>query len=386
MANTITSLIPDVYAALDVVSRELVGFIPSVARDSRADRVALNQTLRSFATPANTAGLNITPAMAFPTAAYQTIANKALTISKSRAFPFSWTGEEQYSLDANGPGYLSIRQDQIAQALRAAVNEVETDLAALAYKNSSRATGTAGTTPFATTLADSANVLKILKDNGAPESDRHLIINTTTGAAVRSLLQLTKANEAADTSLLRQGIILDVHGFVIRESAQLSSVTKGTAAGATTDNAGYAVGATTITLASAGTGTILAGDVVTFAGDSNQYIVATGDSDVSNGGTIVLNAPGLRVAIATSATNITVGGNFTPNVAFTRNAFLLATRLPAVPSEGDLAIHREVITDPRSGLSFELAVYPGYRMMHCEIGLNWGVLAVKPEHSAVLLG
>jgi hypothetical protein len=59
MANTLTNLIPDAYAALDVVSRELTGFIPSVARDPQADEVALNQTLRIDVTPPNTAGLNI---------------------------------------------------------------------------------------------------------------------------------------------------------------------------------------------------------------------------------------------------------------------------------------------------------------------------------------
>ena len=38
MANTLTNLIPDLYTALDVVSRELVGMIPGVTRDASGDR------------------------------------------------------------------------------------------------------------------------------------------------------------------------------------------------------------------------------------------------------------------------------------------------------------------------------------------------------------
>ena len=45
---------------------------------------------------------------------------------------------------------------------------------------------------------------------------------------------------------------------------------------------------------------------------------------------------------------------------------------------------REVVTDPRSGLSFELAVYPGYRMVHYEIGVLWGAKVLKPEHICLL--
>ena len=52
MANTLTNLIPDIYAALDVVSLELVGFVPAVTLDPQAARGAIGQTLRSAVTPA----------------------------------------------------------------------------------------------------------------------------------------------------------------------------------------------------------------------------------------------------------------------------------------------------------------------------------------------
>lgn len=78
---------------------------------------------------------------------------------------------------------------------------------------------------------------------------------------------------------------------------------------ASTNSAGYAIGATTITLASSGTGLIAAGEYVQFAGDGNSYLVATGDADVSNGGSIVIAAPGLLQAIPASNTAITRSGS-----------------------------------------------------------------------------
>lgn len=385
MANTLTNLIPDAYAALNVVSRELVGFIPAVMRDATADRLAIGATLRSAQAPVNTAGKDITAAMALPAAADQTIANVPFTIQKARAFPFSWNGEQQQAVNS-GPGYLTVQQQQIAQAIRAAVNEIELDIATAASAGASRAYGTAGTTPFATNLADPAQIRKILDDNGAPKTDRQLVIDTSAGAALRTLAQLTKANEAADTSMLRQGTLLDIHGFAIRESAQVITSTAGTAASATTDNAGYAVGATVLTLASAGTGTLVAGDVVTFAGDTNKYVIASGDADVSNGGTITLAAPGLRKAMSAATKAITVVAAAARNIGFSRDAILLGARLPALTTPGDMAIMRETLTDPVSGLSFELAVYPGYRMCNFEIGIAWGVVVEKPAHTAILLG
>lgn len=379
MSNTLTNLVPSLYESLDIVSRELVGFIPSVALDASAAEAALNQSIYVPITPAS-AAQNVTPSMTIPTAADQVMSSTVIQITKSREVPFSWAGEEQRGLNKNGPGYNNIKRDQMTQAMRTLCNEVEVDLAVEAYKNASRAYGTAGTTPFATDLSATAQLRKILADNGAPLADLNMVIDTAAGAKMRTLTQLSKANEAADTSLLRQGVLLDVHGFAIRESAgvQIAAIGTGTLYVA---NGAQVVGTTAIVLKT-GTGTVVAGDIVTFAGDTNQYVVNAG---IAAPGTITIGNPGLRVALA-DGTAMTITAAHTSNVAFQRNAIVLVARAPAKPEEGDLRIDSLTVTDPRSGLSFEVSMWPGNRMVEYKIALAWGVKAIKPAHIAMLQG
>lgn len=384
MANDLNGLIPTIYNALDTVSRELVGIIPAVSSDMTFERAAKGQKVKSPVTTGATA-TDIAPDVTPPDDGDQNIGSVEMEITKARRVPVRWNGEEKRGLDNNGASYNVILRDQFAQGMRTLVNEVEADLAALHLK-ASRAVGTAGTTPFASGLGDTAQALKLLKDNGAPASDLQMVIDTTAGANMRTLAQLNKANEANDDSLLRRGVLLDVHGFAIRESAQIKSHTAGTGALATTDATGYAVGAKEITLASAGTGTILIGDAISFAGDPNKYIVVAGDTDVSNGGKVTIAAPGLRKAIPAAATAITVTAGSVRNMVFPRSAIALATRAPALPQQGDSAVDRTIITDPVSGLSFEVSVYAQYRQVQYEIALAWGCAALKPEHIGLVLG
>lgn len=383
-ANTLTGLIPDLYAGLDTVSRELVGFIPSVGRAPGVERAAVGQSV-VYNVSQETAAFDITPAMNTPEPADQTLSSGSMAITKSRGVAFGWTGEEQRGLNT-GPGYMSVQAANFAQGLRTLVNEMESDIAVAASAAASRAYGTAGTTPYATNLGDSAQLRKILDDNGAPLSERSQVIDTSAGAALRTLQNLTRANEAGQAMTLRDGELLNIHGFSIKESAQIVGHAAGTGAGATTDGAGYAEGATVITLAAAGTGSILAGDVITFAGDANKYVVVSGDASTVDGGSITIAKPGLLQAIPAAATAITVASDYTANVGFARDAIHFVTRAPALPQEGDAAIDRMMITDPRSGMSFEISLYAGYRKIRAEVGAAWGVKGVKPEHIALLLG
>ena len=380
MANNITALVPDIYEALDIVSRELTGMIPSATMNASASTAAVGQNIRVDVEPAGNVS-DISPAMVVPDPTGQTSGSTDIVITKSRAAEFGFNGDEQLGLQ--GAGYQNVRAAKIAQAIRAVTNEVETDLCAL-QSTFSRAYGTAGSSPFNTSndYTDASNVLKILKDNGAPLQDNQLVIDTSAG--VNLLGKQAAVADAGSDSILRQGVLLDVNGMPIRESAQVNTSVAGTSANAVSA-AAHVVGQTSIVLKAAGTGTIVAGDVISFAGDTNKYVVVTGAAAVS-GATIVISAPGLQVAQGTGDKAITITTAATRNMAFNRSAIVLASRAPARPSEGDMATDVIVITDPRSGLSMEFAMYKGYRKVRYEVGLAWGVKNIKPEHTALLLG
>lgn len=387
MANTLTGLYPIMYNAMEVVSRELIGFVSAVSRDNTAEMAAVDQTVRSPVVPAMSAS-DITPANIAAAGTDQTIDYVDITISNQRKVTFNLTGEEERGLSSNN---ATIAQQRFAQAFRTLANEIETDLAEL-YVNASRAYGTPGTTPFGTgdDLTDVSEVMRILNDNGAPSSDRHIVLGS---AAVAKLLgkqpSVFRVNEAGEAMGRRFGMLSDLFGGEFHHSGQVQQHTMGTAYDDSPDYlineaSGYSIGDTTLTLDGGNSGTILAGDVITLAGDDQKYVVKTALA----GNDVVIQDPGLRQAVANDVA-LTVGGGqsaYTANMAFTRDALQLAARVPAVPSGGDQADDRMIMQDPVSGLPFEISVYRQYRQVTYEVAICWGVKAIKPEHMALLLG
>lgn len=390
MANTLTSLIPTIYAALNKVSRERVGFIPAVTRDSSLERAALNQSILVPIVPPTTAEADNTPAVTAPDTGDQTVGNVEVTISKSKHIPVRWGGEETKGL-LNAGNYNDINQQRFEQAFRRLGNLIEIDLAST-YKYASRAVGTPGTTPFGTAndFSDFANALQIMDDNGAPPSDLQLVLSNSAMRNIRAKQSsLFKANEASTDELLRNGMVARVEGLNLHQSGQVALHAIGTNNGsATTTNAGFAAGSTTLALASAGTGTIVEGDQINIASENNgiSYGVRTGDTDVSNGGSIVLNEPGLLIAIGASARAITTAAAYRANMVFHKSAIVLVTRAPAMPPQGDAAVDVKMITDPISGLSYEIALYQQFRQNVIHVSIAWGWKAIKQAHIGVLFG
>jgi len=378
MANVLTDLAGDIYTAADIVGRELTGASSSVMRNTSNERASIGDPIRSFFTRQATA-ISPSPSMTIPEGTDQSVDNKTLTISKDRAVQIPWTGEDMKHVN-NGSGFDTIYGDQIRQAMRTISNEIEADVLIEGYQNASRAVGTAGTTPFGSDFDVVAEARQILVDNGTPiDNQITMVLNTLAGTKLRNLAQLQKVNESGGAELLRQGALLDLQGIMLKESAGVQAHTQGTGTGNQVN--GTQAAGDTVILADTGQGTIVAGDVVTFAGDTNKYVVTVALS----GGQFEIASPGLRVAPADDAA-ITVGGSYTGNIAFHRNAIELVMRAPAVPAGGDTADDEMMVQDPSSGLVFAIRSYKGYRKAMFEVAAVWGQRCWKPDFVATILG
>jgi hypothetical protein len=378
MANVLTDLAGDIYTAADIVGRELTGASSSVMRNTSNERASIGDPIRSFFTRQATA-ISPSPSMTIPEGTDQSVDNKTLTISKDRAVQIPWTGEDMKHVN-NGSGFDTIYGDQIRQAMRTISNEIEADVLIEGYQNASRAVGTAGTTPFGSDFDVVAEARQILVDNGTPiDNQITMVLNTLAGTKLRNLAQLQKVNESGGAELLRQGALLDLQGIMLKESAGVQAHTQGTGTGNQVN--GTQAAGDTVILADTGQDTIVAGDVVTFAGDTNKYVVTVALS----GGQFEIASPGLRVAPADDAA-ITVGGSYTGNIAFHRNAIELVMRAPAVPAGGDTADDEMMVQDPSSGLVFAIRSYKGYRKAMFEVAAVWGQRCWKPDFVATILG
>jgi hypothetical protein len=388
VSNTLTSLIPSIYAGLNVVAREMIGIIPAVTRNSGIERAAVGQSIVIPAAPAVTASA-ITPGVTPPNDGDQVFANTAITIDSAYRVPIRWNGEEMRGINS-GPGMNTLIVQQWAQAFRTLANQIEANVVAKAVASASRATGTAGTTPFGSpsNLQDLSNAAQILDDNGAPMSDRQLVLGSKAINNLRGVQSLLfKVNEAGTDALLRDGVLGRLEGFDVHNSYGVKSVTKGTGANYVLASGTYPVGTTSLALVT-GTGTINPGDAITLAGDTNVYmVVGTG---IAAPGTITIGGPGLLQAHA-AADALTVGNSYAPNLAFSRSAIVLATRAPALPIDmngnaRDMAVDRTTVTDPVSGIVFEISEYAQYRQIQYEVALAWGAAVVNQPFIAVLRG
>lgn len=375
MANILTALAPTLFSAAQQVSAEPFGVIKAINASFDDKRVAKGDKVNVPIAPTSTP-TDFTPGATASTGADATADAVAVQITASKKTTWNLTGEQIRSLENGGNDQEWVRQ-MIAQGMRGLRNLAEADCAAAIKAGASRAFGTAGTTPFASDLSALTNARKILQDNGAPLADLQFVGDTSCGLNLRNLGIIQQAYQAGSDVERRTGEFLRQFGFQINESAGIMAHTIGTGASYVTSGAD-AIGDRTITLAT-GSGTVLSGDVVTFAGDTNKYVVNSG---VAAPGDIKLGRPGVRKAISTG-TAMTIGGAYVPNLAFERSAVVGVMRPPVMPENP--TINQMLISD-QFGMTYLMLDIAQYGQRTWELHLAWGFSVVQGEHVALILG
>ena len=150
--NTLTPLIPAFIGNFVDVLRESCP-LSAVSTGFGEESIPLNGTVQvPYSAPVS--GANITPGAASSDPSGVTVSAATITMTKNRKYAFGLTGDDQLRAASMGADFKSL---QIQQAVRALVNEVWGDIAAL-HVGASEAVGTAGTTPFASDLSELVKV------------------------------------------------------------------------------------------------------------------------------------------------------------------------------------------------------------------------------------
>jgi len=380
MANIFTSLAPVLFSAAQQVSAEDTGALQSISVHFDDKRVAKDDVvsvpIASGGTPVDFVPGNITPQGDSDTAAAVDV---RITASKKRSWHL--TGEQRQSLENAGTDKEWLRL-KLMQEMRSLRNAAESDCVTAVIQGASRATGVAGTTPFASSLDELIAVRRILKDNGCPMSDAQFVCDSSAETNLLKLSAIQQAYAAGSDEERRSGILKREFGFRILSSAQLAEHVKGTGQNYLTNaTTAMAKGDTSTTLSGAsGTGTIKMGDILGFDGDANLYVC---HSDISAAQQeLRIGRPGVRKAIGTSKA-ITLGDNYTPCLAFDRGAVVGILRPPVMPDNPTMT--QALVSDLR-GLTYLLLEIAQYGQITWELHLAWGFKVVMHEHVALVLG
>jgi hypothetical protein len=281
----------------------------------------------------------------------------------------------------------------IRPAAYALADDIDQKLCAL-YKDVPWYNGTAGTTPSG--VSDITGIRRVLFNNAVPLQDPGAMSLMIDGNAEDKFLQLAafaQQQGAGDKGVNTQtrGSLGVKYGFDIFANQNVKTHTKGTCSTTTlaVNNAsGYPAGTSTLNIdAGAVTGTLVPGDVLQFAGDTQNYAVTgtfTASGNQFNGVTIT---PKLKIAVVDNTVITAVLQNGVRNMAFHRNAFALAMA-PLTDMANQLGAKVATVSDPITGLTLRSRVWYVGDSSAVKVGLDvlYGVKTLDPNLAGLMLG
>lgn len=384
MANNIDDIMPKILARGLLTLRKRLVMPTLVNRDYSADAAKKGNTV-NVPLPPVVVARDVAPGHVPVAAPDLTWDSVPIALSNWKEAPIAMNDKEQ----------LEVIDDAVMMAVDSAVNslaEAVNESIFSKYKKVYGFVGTAGTTPFSTNYADASAARKVLNRQKASLADRRMVIDPDAEENAINLSQFADSSFAAGGGVILDGDIGRKVGFDWFMDQQIPIHTStALSAGAATVNGVHAVNAGstdngrtgTVSIAKAtNAAPLVAGDIISFAGDEQTYTVLA-DVTLAVGNTTVQISPALQTAKA-GGEAMALKATHTVNLAFTPHAFALAVRtLPQPQAPGSKVL---TMVDAQTGLPLRLEVSRQHKQDNWSFDILWGADLVRPELACRVAG
>lgn len=383
MANTLTSVIPTIFSQGLMALREYC-VMPRLVNSSYSTDAREKGDTVDIPIPSAIAVTDVTPGAYSTTPGAITPTKASIQLQYWREAAFVMT-DKDLSIAVSG-----VVPMQVTEAIRAIANDVNSKIMAL-YKKFYGYTGTAGTTPFGSDTSAATQARRLLGEQLAPLNPRHMILDPTAEANALGLRAFQDASFRADAAGIIEGQIGRKLGFNFFVDQQIPTHTAGTITTGLIAKAAtaQAVGDKTIvctTAASTGACALLEGDIVTFAGHDQTYVLTAAATQASAATDVTLNIePGLVTALAGSE-DVTVKGTHVANLAIHRDAIGFASRLLIDVVNDQDRQNMMAVADPVSGLALRLEVKREHKQTRWSFDVLYGTDIVRREYGVRVAG
>ena len=285
---------------------------------------------------------------------------------------------------------------QMQEAFKSLANAINTSVFDT-YKGVYGYVGTAGDTPFGTgvEVASATSLRRVLHEQSCPKDNRRAVLDYAAEAAALNLAPFSDAEKRGSSATKTTGELGNIFGFDWNSDDGVPTHTRGAiGSGDLTVNGVNVKGATSVSIAK-GAGAsweAVEGDIISFAGDTQTYVITADTTVVHTDNTSVPIAPALKIATEGSE-EVTTRDSHVVNLGFHRDAFGLAMRSPDAGIKDLLGqgkagnvMESVILQDPVTKLIMRLELIRGYKMTMWDVDCLWGTALVDSARAARLAG
>lgn len=379
MANTITNVLPKMLAD-GVLAIRQAAVTPRLVNRDYESIAAGHGNVINVPIPSVIAARSVTPSVVMNSNVASSPTVALVTLDHWSEAPFEVTDNDILSMAE------TFFPMQASEAIKALGNDGDTYLLGK-HVGFFGAAGTAGTTPFNTSMVVGGTARKLLNKQLAPTDDRWGMLDPDAENNFLLNANILQADFAGDSEAIIKGRINDKLGISWYMNQNIPSYTPGTGwvTGFVLSTVAGAVGDTTLNLINAtSSGTVKIGDIFTVGGGSQQYVITTAATASSTVALLVSFYPALASAAATAVAITVVGTAYVVNLVANKYAFAWASR-PLKKSLTDGHVF-QAPTDPISGIALRLEISRQYKLETLSYDYLAGANVIRREFGAKIFG